>query len=298
MQTLLAEPGTPRAAAWYEPWQRREHVSRFDYRVALDDRNLMRLYETLNDVRLFNERFTRAKPLTVCEVGCATGDFYRYLRLTFPRARYCGLDVSAAAIERARAKYPGVPFVACAPHTPLSVFIRDVFDSNRAHVVYAADVMHHQLDPLGCLTGLIEAASEAVIVRCRTRDHGATVYDPARSRQWHYGSWVPYLVLNLEELLEHIRRAASGAEVVVCRNRMVLGGRYGRELPPECSERRTGTAETAVGIFLTSEAPGRITIQDRVDNRPNTTWDYKLKRAVRRVTGILGGRMPSAHHVP
>lgn len=295
MQTSLAEPGTPRAAAWYEPWQRREHVSRFDYRVALDDRNLTRLYETLNDVRLFNERFTRAKPLTVCEVGCATGDFYRYLTLRYPQARYCGIDVSVAAIERARAKYPRASFLLRGLGLPLLHLVREDLGADQAQVVYAADVIHHQLDPLGCLEELIGVASEAVIVRCRTRDQGATVYDPAQSRQWHYDGWVPYLVVNLQELLDHIRRVVPLAEIVVYRHHMILGGRYERELPPDCSDQRAGTAETAVGIFLTSSERGRVVVRDRADGRPNTTWDHKMRSVARRFRTFVSRRTPGTH---
>lgn len=157
--------------------------------------------------------------------------------------------------------------------------------------MYAKDVVHHQLKPLGFVSDLIKVASEAVTFRCRTRDIGLTEWDPERSCQYHYDGWMPYIVTNLDELIDHIKSEAPRAEIVVYRNHIILGGQYNRYLPKDCYLKETGTAETAVGVFLSSESPGKITVQDRLDQNPRYTLDYKLghalKRAIRRSGSVF-----------
>ncbi|MBI3332873.1 MAG: class I SAM-dependent methyltransferase [Candidatus Omnitrophica bacterium] len=279
VNSMLAAP----ESKWYAPWQQKEHAVRFSFREALDDRNLVRLYETLNDVRLLKERFRIGPPMTLLEVGCATGDFYRYLRLALPHLSYCGLDLSPAAVERARSKYPEGNFLACEPGSQMLRVWEEKSGCRKADLVYASDVLHHQTEPFTFLCQLLRLASVAVLLRCRTRDVGPTEWNAARSRQLNYGGSVPYIVINMEELIGRIRREAPSAEVVVHRSRVVLGDRYGRRLPPACSLRRTGTAETSVGIFLKTDRPGSLSIRDRRDNRPNTTWDHKLRSLLGRL---------------
>lgn len=62
-------------------------------------------------------------------------------------------------------------------------------------------------------------------MRCRTREVGPTENDPELSCQYHYGGWMPYIVTNLDELLQHVRGLAPQSEIVVYRNHMILGGK-------------------------------------------------------------------------
>lgn len=272
----------PAEVIWYSPWAKEEHVLRYEFRRELDDRNLVRLYETMNDVRLLKERYNDGIARKFLEVGCATGDLYRYLRLALPHLTYSGIDVSEPAARQARSKYPGVNFLVVQAGEPLQQVWQKASGLSHAQIVYAADVIHHQVKPFDFLRELITLSSEALIFRCRTRDVGPTQWDPARSRQAHYGGWVPYIVLNLEELIEEIRRLAPACEVAVYRSHLILGGHYSRELPPACSVRETGTSETSIGLFFKTEHRGRVTLRDRADNRPNTTWDHKWRSLRRR----------------
>ena len=55
--------------------------------------------------------FAGAGPVTVCDLGCGTGELYRFLRESgLERVRYVGIDRSAQAIGIAREKFPDVPF--------------------------------------------------------------------------------------------------------------------------------------------------------------------------------------------
>jgi len=263
---------------WYTDWQSRDHAISFDFRHTLADRNLVCNYESFNDVRLLTERVDRQRELVLLEVGCATGDFYRYLSLKFPRILYYGLDISEPAIRRAQEKFPRGRFAVTEPDSKLLDAADNMGMPHRAEIVYAKDVVHHQTRPLEFLSELLDAAGEALILRCRTRDVGETEYDPEQSCQYHYGGWMPYIVSNLDELISHIRGQAPEAEIVVYRHRMVLGGQHNRCLPKDCYLKETGTAETAVGVFKVTATPGRVMIEDRVDQNPRYTLYFRLRR--------------------
>src|SRR3972149_2604173 len=99
-----------RITQWYSDWQNPKHVQHFDFRSSLDIRNLVRSYESFNDVRLLNERLDPRRDFTLVEVGCATGEFYRYLQLKYSNLKYCGVDISAPALSWAKQKYPNASF--------------------------------------------------------------------------------------------------------------------------------------------------------------------------------------------
>jgi len=268
---------------WYADWQNPEHVERFDARSHLDARNLIRNYEAFNDVRLLKEWLDPSRSVDLLEVGCATGEFARYVRLRFPRLRYVGLDISTPAVARAKSKYPQTAFFVVDAARPLAESLNSLGVPESPAVIYSKDVVPHQVEPLAFLSGLIRQASEAVIVRCRTRDVGETERDPERSCQYHYGGWMPYIVLNLQELIGHLLAEASGSEVIVYRHHMILGGFNNRFLPKELYLEETGTAETAVGLFKRTARPGQVTIRDRSDEAFTGTWDYRIKRLTQRV---------------
>ena len=267
---------------WYADWQRAEHARHFDGRAGLPAGILRRNFEAFNDVRLLSGRIDPALPTELLEVGCATGDFYRYLWLRFPRIRYTGLDVSRPAIDRAKGKYPSGRFLESDPALSLRENLERLEIRRPLPHLYSKDVIHHQTDPFGFIGQLLEVTGEDLIFRTRTRDAGATVLEPELSCQYHYEGWMPYFVLNLEEMVGEIRRAAPRAEIAVYRNRMVLGGKENRFLPKECYLPQTGTAETAVGVFLRTDRPGRVEVTDRQDMAPHYSPGERLLLFLRR----------------
>lgn len=271
---------------WYSDWQSQEHAAQFDYRSVLDRRNLVRNYEGFNDVRLLKERLDRVRPLALLEVGCATGEFYRYLRLQYPRVEYYGLDISKPAIARAKEKYPKANFFVTRPEVKISDILKELSLPEAPEVVYAKDVVHHQTRPFEFLSDLLQIPSVMAIFRCRTRDVGKTEWNPDLSCQYHYEGWMPYIVTNLDELISRIREEASQSEIVAYRNHVILGGQNRRYLPKDCYLKTTGTAETAVGVFKETSFPGKVTIQDRPDMNPRYTLGYRFSRLARRVLRI------------
>ena len=272
---------------WYADWQDHRHASHFDFGYALDNRNLVRHYESYNDVRLLNERIDRSKDITLFEVGCATGEFYRYLRIKYPGVGYYGIDISQPAIALAKERYPKARFFVTGPEAKLSASLKELSMPENHEIVYAKDVILHQTRPFEFLSDLVKIASEALVIRCRTRDHGPTELDPEHSCQYHYGGWMPYIVMNLDEMISYIREKASRSEIVVYRNHMILGGQNNRYLPKDCYLKATGTAETAIGVFKKTDNPGKLVIEDHPDMNPTYTLDYRLKRYVHRLSGIL-----------
>lgn len=282
--TMVMEPAAvSRTSPWYADWQHPAHVEHFDFRSRLDDRNLVRDFEAFNDVRILTERVPRPARGTLVEVGCATGIFARYLRLRYPGLTYVGLDISEPVIARGRAKYPWVQLHVCQPDHPLRESLRQCGLMQPPEFLYAKDVLLHQVRPFEFLDDLLANATEAVILRLRTRDVGSTELDPERSCQYHYEGWMPYIVMNLQDVIARIQRAQPASEIVVYRHHMVLGGQMNRFLPKDCYLRETGTAETAVGVFLNTDHPRRVTIQDRVDAHARYTVDYRLKRLASRL---------------
>src|SRR2546428_13020871 len=68
----------------------------------------------VRDVSLLNERVV-PRHTTLLEIGCATGDFARYVRRRHRGIRYYGVDISRPAVARAREKCPGMDFTVGAP---------------------------------------------------------------------------------------------------------------------------------------------------------------------------------------
>ena len=279
---------------WYEDWQHQRHAALFDGRSSLGSRALIRNYEAFNDVRLLNERLEHSRPVSLLEVGCATGEFSRYLRLVHPQVRYYGVDISEPAVARAKQKDPQAAVYLIHPHVPLAESLAGLGLPSQYELVYAKDVLPHQTRPFEWLAELAHVASDTVIVRCRTRDVGATELNPDVSCQYHYGGWMPYLVLNLQEVVERIAQESPGCEVVVYRHHMVLGGQHGRFLPKDLYLKETGTAETAIGIFKRTQEPGRVLIKDRVDQNPPEPWHRRLVHLARRVAASVRPSSPGA----
>lgn len=175
--------------AWHDPI----HADFFDARAHFSLGLLRRVYENFNEFRLFLEHKNEIQHREFVEIGCATGELYRYLRRYHPEFVYRGFDISEPAIERARQKYPDGRFDIC------KADLSDILGSNiKPAVVWARDVVLHQADPFDYLSGLVTISSEVTILRIRTRDKGPTVLDPELSCQWHYNHWIPYMVLNVD----------------------------------------------------------------------------------------------------
>src|SRR3989338_1460307 len=180
-------------------WQKSEHAQCFDAWSCLTQDELRKVYESFNEIKLFKKYEGEIKGTSIFEIGCATGEFYRYLKKRFPKFSYSGFDISKNAVLRAKKKYPKGEFFVCS-----SDLTNMAAPFGRPSIVFSRDVVHHQLKPYEFLNTLISLAQEVLILRIRTLDKGESILDSERSCQWHYGGWVPYLILNTDEVIETI----------------------------------------------------------------------------------------------
>lgn len=246
-----------------EAWQEPSHADLFDARAHFSLGLLRRVYENFNEFRLFLEHEGETRGREFVEIGCATGELYRYLQRYQPEINYRGFDISEPAIERARHKYPNGHFVVCEPD------LSDVIAANLTPaIVWARDVVHHQPNPFEYLSRLLVISNEVTILRIRTRDKGATVLDPQVSCQWHYDHWVPYIVLNMDETISVICKTIAVAKIRIVKRYVQLGGWHNRFLPKECYYQETGTAETSLYILRSKEGSNNpdIIVSSREDS--------------------------------
>ena len=98
-----------------EVWQEPVHADSFDAWTKRDAKSLGRFLEAINEFRLFCDHKNKIHGRDFVEIGCATGEVYRYLRGYHSEFRYRGFDISRPAVERACQKYPDGRFDVCKP---------------------------------------------------------------------------------------------------------------------------------------------------------------------------------------
>lgn len=255
-------------------WQDDTHARVFD-EVSMYPGFLMRKrFESFNEVRLLRDHVHKIDGNELFEIGCATGELGRYVETYHPRLRYTGFDISRPAIERAVEKYGAEKYRLL--EGPITSF-RD--QHGTSDVVFCRDVVLHQLDPYAFVSALLQIARQALVLRLRTRDVGETVLDAERSCQYHYDRhWVPYIVLNTNELIDRISEDPAVSEIVVSRRYEALGGHNWRYLPKELFYSETKSAETALLVLKQQAArPGAPTV--RFDDRTDGPRFSLLERA-------------------
>jgi SAM-dependent methyltransferase len=261
-----------------ETWQQESHADWFDVWSNLGVKHLGQMYEMFNEIELLLENKGDIAGNEFAEIGCATGELYRYLHNYHPEYSYSGYDISVAALDRAKAKYPEGTFKRVAP---------DLANVDpKPAISFCRDVVIHQVDPFGFLKSLVGLASEATLLRLRTRDKGSTELDPDVSCQFVYGQWVPYMILNVDEMISAIRDVLPNCGISIVKNYMILGGQVNRFLPKACYYEETGTAETAVCIMNNENARLYDSVQMRhqTESQPafKSSLLYRAPRYLRR----------------
>lgn len=231
----------------YEGWNTESHLQTFNVWNRQSDVQFNFAYGNFAEQRYLRATAQRLQKPSILDVGCATGTTYRFLRNSMGEGAfdYLGLDLSEPAIEQATRLYPQEKFVAKG-REPLAEYL-----PKRHDVVFSRDTVLHQTSPYEFLTDLLSAAEKVLILRLRTRDSGATVFDTEQSCQMHYDQyWMPYIVLNTDELVAFLRSNAAVRRVTMNRSYEILGGQNSRYLPKELYFSSAGAAETAVMIEL------------------------------------------------
>ena len=230
-------------------WDDQEHAVAFDYLSRMPGFFVKEFYESFNECRILNRLQKEIRGRKFFEIGCATGELYRYITRNMSQFQYHGFDISKPGIARAKSKYPRGTF-----HILSHGFEEIKQKFGKPDVVWCRDVVLHQAKPYDFLNDLIDLSNEVIIVRLRTRDVGETVMDVDVSCQLHWDKfWVPYIVLNTDELIKKISENKNVKKIIIGRRYEVLGGHNYRYLPKELYFKDCGTAETAVFIQKTEE---------------------------------------------
>ena len=262
-----------------DAWQDPSHAVAFDYLASLPLPLLCKTLDGMNEMRLLARRLEEKRGLSLLEVGCATGAVAAYVARRYPTWSYRGVDVSEVAVRRARERHGDDRF-------SVTDGTLAELGTQRYDVVLSRDVALHQSDPFAFIATLLERAEVAIALRLRTRDVGATVLDVRQSCQFHYGRyWVPYIVINIDELIEFLREKERVRRVVVARSHEVLGGFNGRYLPRELYSREAGGAQTALYVELgdRAEAGADVTLEDRADGARYNALDRLALRMWNRI---------------
>ncbi|MBN1636150.1 MAG: class I SAM-dependent methyltransferase [Deltaproteobacteria bacterium] len=244
-------------------WGDKTHAKVFDYLHPMPGFIVKKHYESFNEGRLLRMFENDIHGNIFFEIGCATGELSRYISGFQTRFKYYGFDISDPAIARAKQKYPMGNF-----HKVTDGFEEIIQTFGHPDVVWCRDVVMHQELPYVFLDNLINLSNEVVILRLRTRDVGETITDPELSCQLHWDKfWVPYIVLNTDEMIQEIEAHQDVKKIVISRHYEVLGGHNFRFLPKELFFSYSGTAETAVYIQKGSrkDASAEVSFMDQPD---------------------------------
>lgn len=257
------------------PWSSPDHADAFDFWARFTTWELRRMFEGFNEFQMLTDVKQERNLGSLLDLGCATGELYRYLAAYHPDIEYHGVDVSEPAIDRAQQKYPDASFQVVPP---------DLADLDEREsppdLLWSRDVVHHQPQPFAFLDRILNLGQQVTILRLRTRDAGSTVVDPDRSCQWHYGDWVPYIVMNIDEVTATIQKATPVQRIEYRKRYEVLGGAHKRYLPKECYDPDTGTAETAA-LIVHGEPEGREPTVRELDRPDGDQGPPFVMRALR-----------------
>ena len=145
------------------------------------------------------------------EVGCATGTTVKWLKLNriFKKDKYLGIDLSGPAINKAKYLYKDATF------KKVDIdFLKNL--KYKYDYVFSRDTLMHQENPFKFLEELLAVSQKGLILRTRTKDKGKTEFDVNKSCQMHYDNyWMPYIVINLNEIKDLFIKATGGAETTI-----------------------------------------------------------------------------------
>ena len=230
----------------YIGWNTESHLRKFDHWNRKINLEFDFVYGCFSEQTYLLESVKLLENPEIFDIGCATGTTYRFLynKIRGSGYSYTGLDLSKSTIERARSLYPGVNFLTSNGERLYEQL------SLKADIVYSRDTILHQDSPYDFLDQLIEITERFLIIRLRTRDHGETEFDVSKSCQAYDNYWLPYIVLNIDELISYIKSKNNVIKVTINKSYDVLGGQHSRFLPKDLYFEKTGTAETSIMIEL------------------------------------------------
>ena len=235
---------------FYAAWNKEEHKKVYDIWNTMSKSYFKFLFGCFYENKYLINHLKKNPNLSLLDVGCASGQLLRYLKLKKVLVDYFGVDISESCIQKAQEIHEKNCFK--------KITIQNLakqFDGKNYNIVYSRDTVPHQLEPFKFIKSLIDVAKDTLILRLRTRDLGSTIYDPEYSCQLVSGEeWVPYIVLNYDELIEFFKNLSIIKKVIANKSYTILGGQNFRFLDKNLYLKKTGTAETTMIIFIDRNA--------------------------------------------
>ena len=229
---------------YFKGWDNKSHLDKFNpwnyYSNSFFNYTFGSFYENKKILELIKKK----NNIEVLDVGCASGYLLRYILKNvsgFNTKNYLGVDISKSAIEFAKKKY-GINNFKVLDNENL------IFNDNTLYdIVYSRDTILHQVNPIQFINKLLKLSKNYIVLRLRTRDKGKTEFNSEHSCQMHYDKyWMPYIVINIDELIEIFKMNAFIKEVSINKSYMTLGGQNYRFLPKDLYFSDSGTAETSI----------------------------------------------------
>ena len=254
-------------------WQEQRHPAQFGKAIRRNELAFVARFQRYLPARCLNYLVnTGAQSETsILDVGCAAGDFYAYLTYlpAFRRVSYTGVDVSRPAIELATRHYRDDVFELIEGDEDL--------DGRSADIVLSIDVLLHQQRPFDHLERIVDCTNRNLILALRTRDVGETVWDPELSCQRVYDEWVPWIVINTQDLYRKILASASGPVKITClKEYRIFGGEGRRFLPRELYYEETRSAISTLIVERCADATESEIVEFWHSRGPGMSYKKRL----------------------
>ena len=246
----------------YSAWNESEHLQTFsDYALDLPIytryRNQARFHNLgrcLKKVLPFSE--------SVVEVGVGGGRSYTFFdalrREMGYKSQYRGYDISPQCVEYCQKRF-GDFFDISTTTSP---------KYQNADLLFFFDVLVHSAHPRDFLDSVCESTKKFLCFQTPTRDNGSTVYNPDQSCRLENGKWVPWIVFNINELIEELQKRGFDKFLVIKKYKK-FAGNAPRFLPREFFEPNTGSSRTSVLAIRENSLVDEITSDQEMANDVN-----------------------------
>jgi len=274
---------------YFKGWNTKCHLDKFNawnyYSNSFFNYTFGSFYENKKMLELLDKDNNNL----VLDVGCSSGYLLRYLLKNvsgFNIKNYLGVDISKSAIDFAQKKY-GTNNFKVLDNENLIFKDYTVYD-----IVYSRDTILHQINPIQFINNLLKFSKNYTVLRLRTRDKGKTEFDSKYSCQMHYDKyWMPYIVINIDELIEIFKMSSFIKEISINKSYMILGGQNQRFLPKDLYFSASGTAETSIILKLdrSKDFTNILKINETSEKEgQNYISDNRLKFLIYRVLNKIG----------
>lgn len=102
---------------------------------------------------------------SICDAGCAEGEFVSSLTRIFPKSHIEGIDFSVEAIKKARKKFPKLKFA-----------VNDVNKLKRSYdVIFSSNTIEHFAEPISIIKNMLNKTRKHLIILTPFEDTGGVL---------------------------------------------------------------------------------------------------------------------------